>query len=278
MSPTPLPTLPQPAPERLALADGTIRAVRRWGPRERPTFLLLHGMESHAGWFDAVGRALAARGLGAVAYDRRGWGASDGERGRLDAPQHALAELALVSAAIFGAARPHLVGLSWGGLLALAARLATPDAFASLTLLVPALFPKRRVSAGARLKAALAGVPGLRALVPLQVTLPIEDRDFSAAPAALAFVGQDPLRVREVHAGFLLTTFRMQLQVRDAARLAMPATLLLAAEDALIDGPKTETFARALGASCATLPATRHSLVFDAPDAVAAHLAGQVII
>ncbi len=258
------------------MADGTARAVRRWGPREHPTFLFLHGMESHAGWFDAVGRALAARGLGAVAYDRCGWGASDGERGRLDAPQQALAELALVRAAVFGDRGPHLVGLSWGGLLALAARLASPGAFASLTLLVPAIFPRRRVAASAKVKAALAGIPALRTLLPLKVKLPIEDRDFSQGSEALAFVGQDPLRVREVHAGFLLTTYRMQLEVRGAAQVEKPATLLLAAEDALIDGPKTERFARALGLSCATLPHTRHSLVFDAPDGVADRLAAQV--
>ena len=71
----------------LTSADGT-RLHASFFPARRPRagLLLVHGLQSHAGWFEASGtaRELADAGISCLAYDRRGSGRSAGMTGHAD--------------------------------------------------------------------------------------------------------------------------------------------------------------------------------------------------
>jgi pimeloyl-ACP methyl ester carboxylesterase len=239
---------------------------RRWTPRAAraagEAALLLHGAESHTGWFNAVGEALAEGGLTAVAYDRQGWGQSPGPLGRLARPGVPLTELGAMVRSLSGEFQKlHLVGLSWGGMLAACAREAMPDRFATVTLLAPAIFAKRRPSLFGLLK-------GLRgALVPL----PLFPGDFTNSPERQAWVAADLLRTTAVGLEFCRATVELTLRARRQFLTASgpPAQVLLASEDTVIDGPRTRRFAERRGAQVAVLPRTAHSLVLDDPGGVA---------
>jgi len=62
--------------------DGLQLEGFQWGDldAERGVFLCLHGLSSHALWFDALGCVLTQLGYCVVAVNRRGSGGSDGQR------------------------------------------------------------------------------------------------------------------------------------------------------------------------------------------------------
>jgi len=141
---------PPPGTRRgaIATARGSFAALDlpAVGP-ERGLALLVPGFTGSKEDFIAVLRPLAAAGWRVVAYDQRGQYESaaltpDGPDGAAAYSVEALGHDALAVADALGG-RPHLVGHSFGGLVARAAVLRAPDRFASLTLLSsgPGAFP-----------------------------------------------------------------------------------------------------------------------------------------
>lgn len=254
-------------PTPVTFADNCARATRRWEPlasgrKSSSIFLFLHGMESHAGWFDDVGKAVAARGYCAVAYDRLGWGASGGVRGDLRRGDDALAECLLAHGALLPDDQPcHVVGMSWGALPA------ALHAALSVTLLAPAIFPTRRLSAVDYLKVA-ASAGGF----PSSVALPLTPADFTHHREKQTFVRQDSLRVQRVAARFLLATWQLQRTVRQVGACAPTRSLLLAGDDQLIDNKQTAAFGRHHGFTTYTRADAAHSLVLEDPQWVVDHL------
>ena len=62
-------------------ADGELLPVRRWWPEKtepKAVVIALHGFNDYSNFFDAPGAILANRGVGAYAYDQRGFGAAPG--------------------------------------------------------------------------------------------------------------------------------------------------------------------------------------------------------
>jgi predicted alpha/beta hydrolase len=80
----------------LTSADGTRLHASLFEAREPVAGLVMvHGMQSHAGWFEAAGTAvaLAAAGITCLAYDRRGSGRSGGTPGHAARADDMLADL-----------------------------------------------------------------------------------------------------------------------------------------------------------------------------------------
>lgn len=67
---------PSMAEDALTMADGARLPLRRWLPKDKPksVILALHGFNDYSNAFDMPGDWLAARGVGAYAYDQRGFG------------------------------------------------------------------------------------------------------------------------------------------------------------------------------------------------------------
>lgn len=228
--------------------------------------LLLHGAESHSGWFSEVARHLQRGGVAALAYDRSGWGDSAGARGHLPGASEALAEVsAAVSSLLrFGHSRIHLLGISWGGLLAAYAGLQFKSLFTSVTLVAPALYPKK-VPRFLQIAPAILG--GGRQLI----NLDLAPEDFTSEVKRQSFIAQDPLRVTSVSLHFCLTTLWMMRQVRAGLvkERGLSLSVLLAGDDCMVDGQRTSALAKKAGYKCYEIPGKRHALVLEAPEAVA---------
>ncbi len=107
-----------PAPdEDVVTSDGIPFAVRRWGPRDAPPLLLLHGVTASSRIWWRIGPALAA-GLGrtVVAIDQPGHGRTGHWHGGVAFRDNARFIAGFVAAA--GLARDDLaiVGHSWGAM------------------------------------------------------------------------------------------------------------------------------------------------------------------
>ncbi|MFI8960984.1 alpha/beta fold hydrolase [Streptomyces sp. NPDC053493] len=105
------------------------------GTRPHGTALLLPGYTGSKEDFLALLGPLSEAGYRAVAVDGRGQHETPGPRGRAAYRRKALALDAVAQAAALGDGPVHLLGHSFGGLVARAAAALAPDAFVSLTLL-----------------------------------------------------------------------------------------------------------------------------------------------
>jgi pimeloyl-ACP methyl ester carboxylesterase len=218
-------------------ADG--RALRYRVVRARPerqALLYLHGIESHGAWFLPAARALAQSGYTTYLVDRRGSGLNL-EAGPGDAPS---ARVLLDDVRRFRShaelASPVLVGLSWGGKLALATALDQPEGVRALVLITPGLVPRVDFSPLQKAGVALSLAAGGRA----RFHLPIEPRMFTRTPRFLDYIESDPLRLQRVTARFLLASRRLDRMLRARLRtLDAPVLLFLAGHDRIIDNART---------------------------------------
>lgn len=240
---------------------------------EREAALCLHGVESHSGWFEELARHLNQRRIACVAYDRTGWGRSGGRRGHLASYRQALQEVVEQAGRLRQRyARVHLVGLSWGGLLAAYAFLRRWPLFDTVTLLAPGIKP--RVDLPVWTRAAvfgdLIGGQGER-----EISLPIRTEDFTRDRKRTEWIKRDPHRTTRVTTAFCLETLKMRRFVEEALegmgkRRLPPIQILLAAEDKIIDNRATaDLFSGFPAETVKTIPQTIHSLVFEAPERVA---------
>ncbi len=258
-----------PTIESIRLSDGYEVAVRWWLPDQpRGAILYLHGIESHGGWYEGSGSFLAERGWAILMPDRRGSGRNTVARGHADSPQRLLddgVELVAALASRTGHAQPHFVGVSWGGKFAVAFAGTHPTRVASLSLIAPGLFPRIDLPLGEKVRVAWL----LAADRSRPVPLPIHDATmFTMNPQRVSFANNDPLRLREATAPFLLGSRRLD---RVAHKLSestwrSPIHVMLAGRDRIIDNDRTRAFVRALPSprrKISEYPDASHTLEFE---------------
>ncbi|MCX7934318.1 MAG: 2-dehydropantoate 2-reductase, partial [Planctomycetota bacterium] len=243
---------------------------RFWGEEgASDVALCLHGVESHSAWFEEVAVCLVEKKWACVAFDRPGWGRSAGERGHLASYREALRQVVSGAAALRRHfTRVHLVGLSWGGMLALYTALRRGIFFDSLTLIAPGIWPAVRLPWWSilRLAAALAARAPQR-----RVALPIDVSWFTRRKDRSAYIQRDPQRVTEVTASFCLETLKMRRFIAEhlPLRQVRKGCALLAGDDRIVDNAATERSLRPAGLAISLFAGAAHSLVFESPARVA---------
>lgn len=248
-----LPPLPRPLPtghsvrrETLTLGDGYITSVYVHEPPVGPVclpVLHVHGIQSHPGWFMTSAEALARAGHQVYQVTRRGSGDNTAARGHAHSPGQLLDDVDCACRMVLertGAARLHLMGVSWGGKL-LAAHASHPNhsaAIASLTMIAPGIVPKVDVAVTTKLSIALAMLvwPHRRFAIPLS-----EPELFTDTPAMREYLRNDKLSLHEATAKFFLASRRLDWRLASAPDgcLKMPVTLILAGTDRIIDNAGT---------------------------------------
>ena len=231
--------------------------------------LYLHGIQSHCGWYEESAGRLADAGIAVLQPDRRGSGRNTVDRGHADSANQliddAFACLDVLSERT-GFEKCHLIGVSWGGKLAVAMHVAQPERASSLALITPGLFPVVGVSKSEMLRIgfSMAGAPRRLFDIPLNDT-----RLFTSVPERLRFLERDEHQIHQATAGFYLASRRMDKPVSKlGAALEVPVHLMLAGDERIIDNEKTRAFARDLNWArtvITTYDHSRHTLEFD-PD------------
>lgn len=217
--------------------DGMRLWFREWVPSSpRSVVVYLHGIQSHSGWFVSSCQALAEMGNAVFSLDRRGSGRNEADRGHVARWQTLTDDIADFFGSVtrpYWALPRHLVGISWGGKLAACFAAQRPSTVDSLILVAPGLVPRVVHSVGDMVRIAVAAFLKPRA----RFRIPIDRPEmFTNTPEKIEFIRNDPLILRECTARFFVESVRMDRFLRrDAPRVQVPAFLLLAENDPIID-------------------------------------------
>ena len=243
----------------------------RMNPR-RAGFLYLHGIESHAGWFDDAARQLAAKGYPVFSLDRRGSGINRENRGhvsghvdrgiRLVDDVHRFVVLARQRGMVD---ELYIIGLSWGGKYAMAFDAAYPNEVDGLVLVTPGMKPLVDLTAGEKLGVVTDSVFAPRR----QHRTPIEPEMFTTTPRHLSYIRNDPLRLTTASAAFMMQSVRMDRLIKRLDDGGHPPMLVfLAGKDRIIDNEATrDLVTRAPDRSVKIIEYAdqTHSIQLDAP-------------
>ena len=246
-------------------------AVTRTGraPGDAPTLVLVHGVGAARIVWAPVLAPLAAR-YDVVAVDLPGHGASAPLPAAADPGCPALAgELARVLADV-GVDRPHVVGNSLGGWIAL--ELAAAGAAASVTGLAPAGLrlepgePSRLLRVN-RLLARAAGPLGERLAentAVRRVTFASGSVDPAALDPGLARGVGHALRTSTAYEAMIAATHRITFD--RGAEVTVPATIVFGDTDPILPAPDNQRRETAPpGARWVVLPRCGHAPMWDAP-------------
>ncbi len=252
----------------ITLPDGYRAYARLWSANpSRGSILFLHGIQSHAGWYERSAERLRDAGFTVLQPDRRGSGRNQADRGHAESSDQ-LIDDAFACADVLrqrtGHPKTHLLGISWGGKLITAMHTVDPARTASLTLITPGLFPVVGVSKPEMFRIGLSMLSAPHRLY----DIPLNDPElFTSLPEQQRFLADDPLQLHQATAGFYLASRRMDKTcLKLAAAPQVPIHLMLAADERIIDNEKTQAFVRGLNwrtSAITTYQNSRHTLELD---------------
>ncbi len=245
--------------------------ARLWLPdKPKRAALYIHGIQSHGEWFEASAERLAEEGCAVLLPDRRGSGRNEIDRGHAVSPRQLVDDLRvglMALSARTGIGKVTVVAVSWGGKLALALARRVPAQLERLVLVAPGLFPQVDISLGKKLAVVSRAIrrSSKRFDVPLDAP-----ELFTGNPDRIAYIRDDPLGVHQVTGQFLVTSRRLDWEVRRYGRRppAIPLRVFLAGRDRIIDNEQTRRFVRGLKLEDRALiehPDAFHTLEFE-PD------------
>ena len=231
--------------------------------------VVLHGVQSHGGWYHNLGRTLASRGYEATFPDRRGSGKNEADRGHAGSARRLLDDVAELLRSLRDrepAVPIALAGISWGGKLAVITAARRPELVDALALICPGLHPRVDVGRAERLKIALAFFTDRRKRFPIPLADPAL---FTDSPEGRSFIASDPLGLRTATASLLVASRLIDRGVRAArGKIRQPSLLMLSVHDRIVDNAKTRAYFDGIGSSRSRVivyPDGHHTLEFD-PD------------
>jgi alpha-beta hydrolase superfamily lysophospholipase len=233
----------------------------------RGRVVFVHGIQSHAGWYEYSCQRLSEAGFAVSFLDRRGSGQNMQARGDTPSFRRLLDDIAefLQPLRQQGSQRPiFLGGISWGGKLVTALQRRHPGLCDGLILLCPGFCPQVRPSRQERL-----GIIWSRLTTPRRLfAVPLSDPQlFTATPRWQQFIRDDPLSLRQATARFFVESVRLDLYLRlAAAQVRLPVLLLLAEQDRIIDNARTRAFVErfpALDKEVHEYAGAHHTLEFE---------------
>ncbi|NHZ83655.1 alpha/beta fold hydrolase [Massilia sp. CCM 8695] len=238
-----MPALVAQHSHQLLAADGTTLFVSDYllpAAPLRASVVIMHGLGEHGGRYRHLASFFNDCGLSVRCYDHRGHGRSQGKRGDVINGDPLLqdAEIVIDDFAARYRLPPFLFGHSMGGLFAARFALSAVSPLRGLILSSPAL--------GLRLsRPQMLLLDVLHALAPsLAVPNGLSPRWLSHDPKVVAAYTADPLVHGKISARLMRSMLRSITYCQaNAARLSVPALLLAAGDDHLVDPDGVRRFA-----------------------------------
>ena len=250
----------------LTATDG--RPLELW--RDRPlgtpvgSVLMLHGIQSHAGWYESSRKALALAGWDTAMLDRRGSGRQTEGRGDTPSWRQLVRDVSVALDAL--PTRPRVVaGISWGAKLALAVARLHPDKVDGVALLAPGICPLIQVPFLKRLQILLARLVSPRLLFDIPLNNP---NMFTNNPHWLEYLRNDSLGLHQATARFLVESVLLDNWLM-WGRWKQPFLVQLAGQEKIIDNRLTRHWVRRRASGPLRIfeyPRAFHTLEFEEKD------------
>jgi alpha-beta hydrolase superfamily lysophospholipase len=262
--------------EEYTATDGYRWRYRRYRPAgaARAEVVYLHGIQSHAGWYEHSCTRLRDAGYAVSFLDRRGSGMNEQDRGDAPSFRRLLDDIAEYVQTL---PRPvYLLAVSWGGKLATALQRRHPGLVDALALLCPGFFPQVRPPFKTRLAILWSRLVAPRRLFPV----PLNDPElFTATPRWLEFLRNDPLALHQATARLLIESVRLDGYLRFVPRhVRVPVLLMLAGRDQIIKNAETRRYVEGFASADRQVieyPEAHHTLEFEPePDRFIRDLSG----
>lgn len=242
--------------------------VRRYGvDRNGDPVVMLHGLQSHSGWFTQSASFISGLGMPVYAMDRYGSGLSDAPKGSSRDLEDALRDIKQVvdhALKTHKKDKVHIVGHCYGALAACAFTLRHEDLIKSLLLSTPAIFTKASPPSADKLKIAWSKITGRNVPIPV----PLKPDMMSELDEYITFAKIDPLALRTADAAFFFDIPRTRSLVsRSAGDLGAPVFMAMSGRDPICVNDKNRRFFEALGSrdkELKTYEKARHILEFSA--------------
>jgi alpha-beta hydrolase superfamily lysophospholipase len=233
----------------------------------QPHVVFIHGVQSHAGWYEYSCTRLSQAGFTVSFLDRRGSGMNEQDRGDTPGFRRLLDDLAEFLHGLRErqpGGKTFLAAISWGGKLAAALQRRHPGLVDGLVLLCPGFFPRVGPSRKQRLAILWSRLVAPRRLFPI----PLNDPElFTASPRWQQFIRDDPLSLRQATARFLIESARLDGYLTVVPpHVRVPVLLLLAERDRIIDNAPTRRFVERFASSDKEVieyPGAHHTLEFE---------------
>ncbi|GAA5214619.1 alpha/beta fold hydrolase [Corallincola platygyrae] len=243
--------------------------------------IYLHGIESHSGWFHLVASRLAGQGYDVYLPDRRGSGTNRAEMGlepgHADSADQLTEDLnQLIDQVTPNYKKRYLIGLSWGGKLAMHYSMQYPEKIDGVILITPGLVAKVDYSLWQKLGIGFCALLCSEAAFPVPIQAPM----FTDDPLFLSFIRNDSLRNTTASASFLWATNRIDKAINKGIEsFDLPISLHLAEHDEIVDNDGIVSLLRRSRSNIdqTDYPDQIHSLQFETPDQLS-RLIGQWLI
>jgi len=256
-----------PTTRRFTAADGVPFHVDIWEPRGEPhgRIVVLHGIRSHAGWYGASCAKFAEAGYRVLFVERRGAGRNRVNRG--DAPGFRtlvddVAQVIEADAREVSETATTLLGISWGGKIALATVLRKPGLVRNLVLIAPGFTARIRPALPVRLRMIAARVANPTKRFPI----PLNDPElFTSDAEKQDWLRTNPHDLHEATARFFVSSAMLDrfLKSRFASN-PVPTLTLLAGDDRIIDNEAVRRQAAAFPVGIIReYPGRAHTLEFE---------------
>jgi alpha-beta hydrolase superfamily lysophospholipase len=264
-------TEPGPEIRTFAASDGYPLHIACWptAQKARGQVVVLHGVQSHGGWYHRLGHTLAKAGYVTSFPDRRGSGANQRERGHASSGRRLILDLVEWLRALRRGEPTlplSLAAISWGAKVAVIVAARYPELVDSIALVCPGLHPRVGVTRKERLQIAWAFLTNRKKTFPIPLSDPAL---FTESPEGQAFISADPLGLREGTAGLLAASFFIDRRVvRAPAKIHQPALLMLAGLDRIADNERTRAYFDRIASvhrKVIEYPECHHTLEFE-PD------------
>jgi alpha-beta hydrolase superfamily lysophospholipase len=255
-------------------SDGYVWHYRRYLPPDgvspRGRVVVLHGIQSHGGWYGYSCTRLSQAGFVVSFLDRRGSGLNRHARGDTPDFRRLLDDIAEFLDS--PSPRPHvspsptfLIGISWGGKLAVALPRHRPGLVDGVALICPGFFPL--VSSRQKRLAFFATLIG--EVRPQQhFPIPLNDPElFTETPRWLEFLRTDPLALHRATGRLLAASLHLDRYVQYVPRhFHLPVLMMLAEKDRIIDNAPTRRYVERFASTDKEIieyPGAHHTLEFE---------------
>ncbi|MBN3041056.1 MAG: alpha/beta fold hydrolase [Candidatus Omnitrophica bacterium] len=242
-------------------------AVRTYGLNSKEVpLILLHGLQSHSGWFTQSSSYIRGLGYPVYAFDRFGSGLSDKPKASKDFAESFLSSLDAVikeAMARHNHSQVHLLGHCLGALFASFYACQRSKIIRSLLLATPGVFTKTDLRIVDKLKIFFCAISGMNS----DVSVGLKPEDFSELQEFIDFIRGDKLSLYKAPSGFFWGIHIMRKLVNKRINhLTMPVFMASAVDDPICDNSKNKQFFDKIPSkvkTCKTYSQARHILEFS---------------